>query len=126
MKNTLFLLFITTSLLLSSCSKETRINRQLDGDWNAMKVNGEVPPAGSTVTFTFSKDKKGKGTGSQNVSYGGFAIGAPFTYTISGNVFKKTNDAANSPEEYYTIREHSKKRFVFASYDDKETILEAK
>ena len=126
MRNTLFLLFITTAIVLSSCSKEARINRKLDGEWNATQVNGVVPPAGSAVTFSFSRDKKGKGTGSQTASYGGFSISTPFTYSISGEVMMKKNDADNSVDEYYTIREHTKKRFVFASYDDKETILVAK
>jgi len=50
-------------LVITSCNKEQRTNRKLDGSWNATIFQGDTPNSNESYTFTFNKDKDGEGTG---------------------------------------------------------------
>lgn len=60
MKKLLFAL-MAVAFMASSCSKEAKLNKKLDGTWNVTKMNGGALPSGSSIKMTFSKEKKGKG-----------------------------------------------------------------
>ena len=61
MKKILFAVLAVT-FIAASCSKESKLNRRLDGTWNVLTFGGVALPTGATMTLAFDKDKKGKGT----------------------------------------------------------------
>lgn len=62
MKFFLFFLF-SFALLLSSCSKDARYNRKMDGTWKVKVSNGETIPnqSYSEKTYTFTKTTRTTG-----------------------------------------------------------------
>jgi hypothetical protein len=62
MKKVLSIVAIAMLLIATSCSKEAKLNRKLDGEWNVVSLDGESMVASEgTLTFKFEKDKKGNG-----------------------------------------------------------------
>lgn len=126
MKKMFFAFLAVTVLSLASCSKERRINNQLDGSWKATIVDDVAVPSGMSLTYKFEKGKKGKGTGTQTTSgTGQFDGTVNFNYEISGDkiAMTYTNTAFSN---VYTVTEHSKKKMVLTDVaDGKKTTLEA-
>lgn len=128
MKKILIAFVAVSALTLSSCSKDTRINNQLDGSWNVTKFENSTLPSGQSITLTFSKDKKGKGTGTQTVSGTGIFDGTTsFTYEVLDEKLIQTTVVSGfTNKEISTIKEHSKDKMILINTDNEETILEAK
>lgn len=109
MKKGLVLMMLAVVFVLASCSKESKLNRKLDGKWNLTKVDGNALPSGSTSTITFTKDKKGVGTYSATYSIGGFSGTDTGTYTLEGDTKIKTkSNATGSTESVSTVTEYTK------------------
>lgn len=68
MKKILFALFAVT-VIVTSCSKEAKLNKRLDGKWNVVTYDGTALPSGASMSITFDKDKKGKGTYSMTQTF---------------------------------------------------------
>jgi len=66
------ILFLAVAILaLVSCSKESRLNKKIDGTWDIVSVNGQLPSSiGLTMTIEFTKDKKGKGAFTSKITEG--------------------------------------------------------
>ena len=56
-------MFVAT-MVLASCSKESRLNRKLDGTWDVVSYGTYTPASMELTAFNiaFSKDKKGVGS----------------------------------------------------------------
>lgn len=128
MKKNLIAFVAVAVLILSSCSKDTRINNQLDGSWNVTKFENSTLSSGQSITFTFSKDKKGKGTGTQTISGTGIFDGTTsFSYEVLDEKLIQTTVVSGFTNvEISTIKEHSKDKMVLVNSDNEETVLEAK
>lgn len=127
MKKLLIALLAVTTLSLSSCSKDQTINRQLDGSWTATKVDGQDMPSGSSLEYTFSKDKKGKGTGTMNGTgfYSAFS-NVSFSYVIADEKITMTT-SNTSFSATYTVSDHSKTEMTLTDMsDNSQTVLKAK
>jgi len=65
-------------------SKEAKLNRKIDGEWNVTTVDGN-PVSASTgyesIVFQFEKDKKGKGNVTLTASSASTAQLPSFVYT---------------------------------------------
>jgi len=59
MKKLLSALVISATVLFS-CSKEAKLNRKIDGEWNVTTIDSE-PLVSESIVFKFEKDKKGEG-----------------------------------------------------------------
>lgn len=46
------------AVIASACSKEKKLNRKLNGDWDIVTMDGTALPSGTTATISFDKDKK--------------------------------------------------------------------
>lgn len=57
MKNLLLVLIAATAITFTSCSKESKLNKRLDGTWNVTKIDGEALE-GASIETTFNKDGK--------------------------------------------------------------------
>jgi hypothetical protein len=82
MKKVLFALLAVTVLVASSCSKERKINKRLDGTWSATTLDNEALTSTESVDFTFTKDENDNGTGSMSIKDGEFSFAATFSYTL--------------------------------------------
>jgi len=60
MKKIAFLLLVVM-FVLTSCLKSNKLNNRLEGIWNVEKIGGSSVPNGLSYSFTFSKEKGGKG-----------------------------------------------------------------
>lgn len=118
------ILFAVVSAMVSSCSKDQKVVKELEGDWSVtgQTENGVATPAneytGTVYTFTSCKVKKGACDGSLSVpdsTKGTFKT--PFTYSISEKGEKITitysilgiSNAINGD-----IVEHSDSKFVYS------------
>ncbi len=87
MKKILVLMFAAT-LVVTSCSKEARLNRKLEGTWNVQSYtqNGiPVSLTGLTRSITFTKDKKGVGNYSMTTTILSFPTVETGTYAITSD-----------------------------------------
>ncbi len=82
MKKVLFALLAMTVLVASSCSKEKKINKRLDGTWKAVMLDNDVLTSTESAEFTFTKDEKDNGTGIMSLKDGEFTLALTFTYTL--------------------------------------------
>jgi len=62
------------AIMVASCSKEKKLNKRLDGEWEAVSYDGQTPVSGESIVLKFDKDKNGKGKYS-------------FTYTVPSSSF---------------------------------------
>jgi hypothetical protein len=118
-----FLALALIAVLFSSCSKEQRLNRKLDGTWSVTSIDGNAMSSGESITMTFSKDKKGRGDFVMN-----------FTDPIFGNSTEQGDYKLTTDEQlsfFYTdgavdvvrITDYSKEDLTFLTESDDTYIL---
>jgi hypothetical protein len=82
----LMMIMVAATLVLASCSKESKLNRKLDGSWDivSLSVNGADQPMGTTtMVMEFVKDKKGVGTYTQTSTTNSVATVSTGTYVLT-------------------------------------------
>ncbi len=133
-------LLLVLALLISACSKDQKVIKQLEGTWKitAMTVDGTAVDAeffsGTSTTFPKCKQKKETCVGTQTATFEFF--GTTFTTTTEFNyevkdkgetfvmtVVKSTTDGVSTEctddcTNTSTITEHSKEKFVTEFTDD--------
>ncbi|MES2588607.1 MAG: hypothetical protein V4622_06455 [Bacteroidota bacterium] len=126
MKKVLFALLAFSALTFSSCSKDAKINRRIDGSWNVVSIDGETMPSGSSYVMNFTKDKKTTGDGSIVVTDGGATETLAFTYSVTDEVLTFVHDGIT---ETLKVKTYEKKKIEFVdSYSggDEIWVLEPK
>ncbi|MFN5444315.1 MAG: META domain-containing protein [Crocinitomicaceae bacterium] len=113
MKKLIYAAFILLAVAFTSCSKEARINRKLDGEWKVTSIAGQPIPTDQTLYFTFEKDgKKGKGSYSTLSTEGSYNVN--FDYTLSGDKLTLTPTSGEITQtEILTITKYESKRIEF-------------
>jgi hypothetical protein len=114
MKKLIYVTLMLVTIIITSCSKEVRINRKLDGEWRVTSITPQVYTTNPEMYFTFEKDgKKGKGTytytvGSQSETY-------DFDYTLSGDklTLTPTTGSEAGDTEILTITKYESKKIEF-------------
>jgi len=127
----MMVLFVATTVL-ASCSKESKLNRKIDGTWDVVTISGVAPSAFGVTTFTiaFSKDKKGTGT------YTTTMVGATGTDTGTGT-YELTDDTkitmTNTPDagevataDVSTVTDYSKTDMTLTDSDNAVIVLKKK
>ena len=105
-------MMLAVVFVMASCSKESKLNRKLDGKWNLTKIDGNALPSGLSATITFTKDKK-VGTYSSTYSYLGLSGTDTGTYTLEGDTkIIMTSNATGSTANTSTISEYSKTTLI--------------
>jgi uncharacterized protein (TIGR03066 family) len=61
MKKILAIVALATTVMFTSCSKENKLNKKLDGTWNVTSYDGQTVSSDEIMKFEFEKDKGGKG-----------------------------------------------------------------
>ena len=99
MKKGLLVLFIAIIAVVSSCSKDAKLNRRLDGEWKTTSIGGETIAEywgeDGSITWKFEKEDKLTGSGSITYSFFGVVESEPFTYTIKDEAITLTIDGDN-------------------------------
>ncbi|MCT4561635.1 MAG: hypothetical protein N4A41_09680 [Crocinitomicaceae bacterium] len=73
-------LFTILSLLFIACSKETRYNRKIEGDWVLLDIGGEVQV--TDIEFQFRRENKTNGKGAIVVTENGSVTKTAFIYSM--------------------------------------------
>ncbi len=103
MKNVLSILTVAILFIATSCSKESKLNRKLDGTWTLTSYNNAAPSG--VATFAFVKDKK---TGTFTETDGNFTGTGTYTLT-SDKTITTTVTYFGQPEiSIYTVVDYSK------------------
>lgn len=105
---------VAATLVLASCSKESKLNRKLDGSWNVVSysVDGvDQSMTNVTMVMSFTKDKKGVGTYTNTltvlsvpqVETGSYVLTEDATITEN-----KITPGTGSSTSVYTVTDYSK------------------
>jgi hypothetical protein len=126
MKKVICATFLLVAVLISSCSKEDRINRKLDGEWKVTSISGESFNPGEAIYITFEKDgKEGKGS-IQYVEETKNETNS-FTYTLSDDQLTIiVSDGTDVDTEVLTINTYESKKIEMTDSDNDKLILEPK
>lgn len=122
MKNLIFTLVAVLAIGLTSCSKDRRINKKLDGSWNVIVYKNAVMPSGSSLNLTFNKGSKGSGTGS-SVGTGYFILSNfSFIYNIDN---KKLTIIYGSTVDVYTVSNYSSTEITLLTPEGEKIVMQA-
>ena len=124
MKKILIALFAVT-MIVSSCSKEAKLNKKLDGTWNVVSVAGTTLPSGSTMTVAFAKDKKGKGTYTMTQTFPpAAAMTDAGTYDlVDDETIYMLSSTAGSTKDTLTVTAYSKTDMTLTNTDKEAIVL---
>lgn len=118
MKKVLFAL-VAVAMIAASCSKESKLNRKLDGTWNVQSFGGVALAAGQSMSITFSKEKKGKGTYSMTQTFPplpAYTDGGTYTL-VEDKTMYMLSSTAGSTQDTLTVTAYSKTDLTLTSTD---------
>ena len=124
MKKILFAV-VAVALIVTSCSKESKLNKKLDGTWNVSTVDGTTLPSGASMSITFSKDKKGEGTYSmtQTLPPAPAETDAGSYTLVEDETIYMTSSTAGSTQDTITVTSYSKTDMTLTGSDKKPIVL---
>jgi len=126
MKKLIYAAFILLAVVFTSCSKEARINRKLDGEWKVTSVAGQSVPSDEAFYFTFEKDGK-DGKGSYTMVSEGQTLTIPYTYTLSDDKLTITMTENGDVEtEVFTVNKYESSKIEMTDSDNYLYVLEPK
>ena len=126
MKKVVYATLLMVAVLISSCSKESRINRKLDGEWKTVSIAGQSLEAGENQYLTFEKDGK-KGKGSIQYVYDTISQTSPFTYTLDGDKLTIVlTYGAQVETEVLTVNTYESKKIEMTDSENIKIVLEPK
>lgn len=127
MKKIMFILVAVAAFTVTSCSKESQINKKLEGSWNAVSVDNVAPQSGTTYTVVFSKSEKTTGTGTTSYSSPSLSYSYPFTYTLAEDKMTVvTTIGSSTSTDVVTINVYEKDKIQWTNADGEVTVLEPK
>jgi hypothetical protein len=119
MKKISRLSLLLPAMLVVCCNKDQKTVNELEGTWyvgSYTRNNNPALPAGSTLSFNFTRCKVKKGDCDGSVTFGTTTL--PLTYRIADNGTSYTITSLVPgiiSTQNGTITEHSKSRMVFTS-----------
>lgn len=115
MKKIVFLTFACTTILATSCSKEAKLNRKIDGTWKIKTVEGVAVSEADKYTYAFEKDKKGKGD--FVASQGGFSLSGTYQLIDDEQIILNTTFFGETDADTLKVVEYSKNVLKLAESD---------
>jgi hypothetical protein len=107
MKKGLLVLLVAVLAVVSSCSKDAKINRRLDGEWNVVSIGGVVPEATESYTIKFIKEDKLTGNGTFTYTF----MSQPFTDALTYSVLdQKITMVIDGTAEIFSVTKYDKDR----------------
>ena len=122
------MIMVAATLVLASCSKESKLNRKLDGSWNVVSysVNGADQPFGtSTMVMEFVKDKKGVGTYTQTSTTSSGSSVSTGTYVLTDDTKLTISQLTPTVEtaDQFVVTDYSKSDLTLTMSDALLTIV---
>lgn len=105
MKKKLFILLAIIATVITSCSKDAKINRRIDGEWKVVTIAGASIPSDESYTWKFSKDKKLTGDGTYTEVDPTGTYSTPFTYTVGS---EKITLIIDGYSEIFSVNKYEK------------------
>lgn len=125
MKNKTFLL-IALLLIITSCSKASRINRKLQGTWIATTYDGIAVSSGFGYEVSFEKDASNTGSGKYEFTILTIPTGkVDFTYSLNDDKLTYI-ETVSQTSSVLTINTFTKDKLEWTDSAGKKTILEPK
>jgi hypothetical protein len=116
MKKGLLILLVAVLAVTSSCSKDAKINKRLDGEWKVVTIGGIAPEVGESYTLKFIKEDKLTGNGTFTYAFLGQSYTEAFTYSVSD---QKITLILDGEAEIWSVTKYEKDRMEMVdSYGD--------
>ena len=123
MKKYLFILLAIVVTTITSCSKDAKINRRIDGEWQVKTIGGSPLGSDESYVFKFIKDKKLTGDGTVTYTDDFDSDVEPFTYSVSD---QKITFVFNGYAEVLTVLKYEKEKLELMDFDGEVWTLEKK
>jgi hypothetical protein len=123
MKKVLFMMLAIVATLITSCSKDAKINRRIDGEWQVKSIAGVAMGSDESYVFKFNKDNKltGDGTATYTDSFG--TDSAPFTYSVAD---QKITIVADGVASIFSVSKYVKDKLELIDEDNDVWVLDPK
>lgn len=116
---------VAFTMLFAACSKEAKLNKKLDGEWEVTSYNGAAL-SGESIVLAFEKDKK-EGTYTQTYTVGSVSTKVTGTYTLTGDeTITLTPSTSGAEVEVLTVTSYSKTEMTVKNSDGYVIILKKK
>lgn len=115
MKKAVIMMLAIAATLITSCSKDAKINRRIDGEWQVKTIGGEPLGTGESYVFKFNKDKKltGDGTFTMTDSLGTDAT--TFSYSVAD---QKITVISNGESGVFSVSKYEKDNIELIDSDN--------
>ena len=123
MKKGLLVLLVAVLAVVSSCSKDAKINRRLDGEWNVVSIGGVVPEATESYTIKFIKEDKLTGDGTFTYTFLSESFVDAFTYSV---LDQKITLIIDGTAEMFSVTKYDKDRMEMIDTDGDLWVLDPK
>jgi len=123
MKKGLLVLLVAVLAVVSSCSKDAKINRRLDGEWNVVSIGGVVPEATESYTMKFIKEDKLTGDGTFTYTFLSESFVDAFTYSV---LDQKITLIIDGTAEMFSVTKYDKDRMEMIDTDGDLWVLDPK
>ncbi len=123
MKKSLFVLLALIATITFSCSKDAKINRRIDGEWNVVTLGGVPLDVDESITFKFIKDDKLTGDGTITETWSSGSYTTPFTYTVGS---EKIIFVIDGSSEVLSVLTYEKDKLELIDSDNEVWVLDPK
>jgi len=123
MKNGLLIILVAVLAITSSCSKDAKINRRLDGEWKVVTIGGVAPALDESYTLKFIKEDKLTGNGTFTYTFMGQSFTDAFTYSV---LDQKITLILDGTAEIWSVTKYEKDRMEMVDIDGDVWVLDPK
>lgn len=123
MKRGLLILLVAVLAVISSCSKDAKINRRLDGEWQVVSIGGVAPEATESYVMKFIKEDKLTGNGTLTYTFMSQSYTDAFTYSV---LDQKITLIIDGTAEILTVTTYEKDRMELIDSDGDLWVLDPK
>lgn len=123
MKKGLLVLLVAVIAVVSSCSKDAKINRRLDGEWTVATIGGVAPEATESYVMKFIKEDKLTGNGTFTYTFMSQSYTDAFTYSV---LDQKITLILDGTAEIFSVTKYEKDRMEMVDTDGDLWVLDPK
>ena len=123
MKKGLLILLVAVLAVASSCSKDAKINKRLDGEWKVVTIGGIAPEVGESYTLKFIKEDKLTGNGTLTYAFLGQSFTDAFTYSV---LDQKITLILDGTAEIWSVTKYEKDGMEMVDSDGDVWVLDPK
>jgi hypothetical protein len=123
MKKGLLVLLVAVLAVVSSCSKDAKINRRLNGEWNVVSIGGVAPEATESYVIKFIKEDKLTGNGTFTYTFMSQSFTDVLTYSV---LDQKITMVIDGTAEIFSVTKYDKDRMEMIDTDGELWVLDPK